>query len=107
MSYDYHELKHTRIGDLRKIAEGLDHEALQGYTQFHKEDLLKAICSALKIEMQEHHDVVGIDKAAIKKQIGELKALRDEAIRAKDRKEIKSVRRRIHHLKRTIRRATV
>ena len=50
MSYTYQELKHTKMGDLRKIAEGLDHEAVRGYTQLNKNQLLLALCGALGID---------------------------------------------------------
>lgn len=107
MAYTYNQLKHTKIADLRDIAKGLDHEAVQGYTQMNKDQLLEALCTALDVDTHEHHDVVGIDKGAVKKQIRELKAKRDEALNAHNRKELKTVRREIHRLKRTLRRATV
>ena len=69
MSYTFHDLKHKRIADLRNIASGLDHEAVKGYTQLNKDHLLQALCKALGIDVHEHRDVTGIDKAAIKVQI--------------------------------------
>ncbi len=105
MSHTYEELKHTKMGDLRKIAEGLDHEAVQGYTQLHKDQLLLAICKALGIDAHEHHEVVGINKRAIKTQIRELKVKRAAALHAP--KELKQVRREIHKLKRALHKATV
>ena len=66
-----------------------------------------SICEHLHIDMHEHHDVVGVDKSAIKKQIRELKVRRAEALGSKDRTQLKRIRRRIHRLKREIRRATV
>jgi hypothetical protein len=50
---------------------------------------------------------VGIDKGSIKKQIRMLKAERDQAIEAGDRKQLKQTLRQIHRLKRRIRAATV
>ena len=50
---------------------GHEHEALQGYTQLNKEHLLVALSKALGIQ-HEHHDVVGVDKAAIKARIREV-----------------------------------
>ncbi len=105
MSYTYQELKHTKMGDLRKIASEIDHEAVQGYTQLHKDQLLLAICKALGIDAHEHHEVVGINKRTIKTQIRELKVKRAAALHAP--KELKQVRREIHKLKRALHKATV
>jgi hypothetical protein len=73
----------------------------------HKTRLLQAICQQLNIEMHEHHDVIGIDKTAIKNRIRALKGERDAALASHDHVELKRVRRQIHRLKRRIRRATV
>lgn len=107
MAYTHHELKHKTLAELREIAKDIEHEAVQGYTQLNKEHLVVAICKALNIEMHEHHDVVGIDKAAIKSRIKELKKKRDAAIAAHDRAQLKLARRGIHRLKRRIHKATV
>ena len=107
MAHTYEELKHTTLAHLREIAAGLDQEAVQGYTQMNKDHLLIAVCNALHIDMHAHHEVVGIDKASIKKRIRNLKQQRDAAINAHNPKELKSVRRQIHRLKRAIHRATV
>jgi len=107
MAYTHHELKHKTLAELRDIAKGIEHEAVQGYTQLNKEHLVVAICKALNIEMHEHHDVVGIDKAAIKSRIRELKLRRTSALAARDHAQLKAVRRRIHRLKRQIHKATV
>jgi hypothetical protein len=102
----YEELKHKTLADLREIAKGIEHDAVQGYTQMNKEHLLRAISKALGIQ-HEHHDVVGIDKSAIKSRIRELKTQREAAIAAHDRAQLKVVRRTIHRLKRRIHKATV
>lgn len=107
MAYTHQELKHKTLAELRDIAKDIDHEALQGYTQLNKEHLVVAMCKALGIDMHEHHDVVGIDKTSIKSRIKALKAKRDEAIAAHDRKQLKLARRSIHRLKRRIHKATV
>ena len=107
MSYTFEELKHKRVADLRTIAEGIDHEGLQGYTTMHKEPLVLALCTALGIEAHEHHEVKGVDKSAVKTQIRDLKGKRNEALEAHDRKELKRIRREMHGLKRTLRKATV
>ncbi|HEY7786833.1 MAG TPA: Rho termination factor N-terminal domain-containing protein [Pyrinomonadaceae bacterium] len=104
--YTYEQLKHKTVVELRDIAKGIDHEAVQGYTQLNKEHLITAISKALGIQ-HEHHDVVGVDKAAIKSRIRDLKKKREEALAAHDHAELKVVRRTIHRLKRRIHRATV
>lgn len=107
MAYTHHELKHKTLVELRDIAKDIEHEAVQGYTQLNKEHLIVALCKALNIEMHEHHDVVGIDKAAIKSRIKVLKQKRDAAIAAHDHAQLKHARRSIHRLKRQIHKATV
>jgi hypothetical protein len=107
MAYTHQELKHKTLAELRDIAKDIDHEAVQGYTQLNKDHLVVAICKALGIEMHEHHDVVGIDKASIKSRIKALKVKRDAAIAAHDHKQLKTARRGIHRLKRQIHKATV
>ncbi len=106
MEYTYEKLKHMTVADLREIAKGIEHEAVQGYTQLNKEHLIVAISKALDIT-HEHHDVVGVDKASIKARIRELKKKREEALAAHDHAQLKVVRRTIHRLKRQINRATV
>lgn len=106
-NYTYDELKHMNVKDLRDIAAGLDDEAVQGYTQMNKDHLLESLCHALNIDMFVHHEVVGVDKARIKREIRRLKKKRDRLIREKDKKELKNVRRRIHDLKRKLRKAMV
>jgi hypothetical protein len=88
------------------MAKGIEHEAVQGYTQLNKDHLVIAISKALGIQ-HEHHAVVGIDKSGIKARIRELKTQRAAAIEAHDRAQLKVVRRTIHRLKRRIHKATV
>ena len=107
MDYTFEQLKHKTVGELRDIAKDIEHDAVQGYTQLNKEHLVVAICRALNIDMHEHHDVVGIDKATIKSRIKELKQKRDAAVAAHDHAQLKQTRRSIHRLKRQIHKATV
>ena len=107
MAYTYEELRHKTVAELREIAAGTEHEALQGYTQLNKEHLLQALARAFNIEAHQHHEVKGVNKADIKSKIKELKKQRDEAIEAQDHARLKSVRRQIHRLKREIHKATV
>ena len=104
MAYTFHDLKQKNIQELRDIAKTVEnHDAVQGYSQMNKEHLLPALCKALGIDIHEHHDVVGIDKPAIKVKMRELKAKRDAAVEAHDGATLKSVRRQIHRLNRQIR----
>jgi hypothetical protein len=106
MAHTFEELKHKTVADLRELAKGIEHEAVQGYTQMNKEHLLVALSKALGIQ-HEHHDVVGVDKASIKARIKDLKKKREEALAAHDHDQLKVVRRTIHRLKRQIHKATV
>jgi DNA-binding IclR family transcriptional regulator len=102
----FEQLRHKTLADLRDMAKGIEHEAVQGYTQMNKDHLVVAISKALGIQ-HEHHNVVGIDKSGIKARIRELKTQRAAAIEAHDRAQLKVVRRTIHRLKRRIHKATV
>ncbi|MGE5360588.1 MAG: hypothetical protein ACM3NQ_16350 [Bacteroidales bacterium] len=103
----FEELKHMTVAELRDIAAGLPQEAVKGYTQLNKEHLLKVICGALHIDMHAHHVVVGVNKADIKAQIRQLKKERDHAIDVGNHEELHVIRRRMHHLKRELHKATV
>ena len=107
MPFTYEELHKKTIEELREIAKGIEHEAVKGYTQMNKEHLLPALCKVLGIEKRQHHAIVGIDKAAIKAKLRQLKAERDKALEAHDRTQLKQIRRQIHRLNRRIRAATV
>ncbi len=106
MAFTFEQLRHKTVGELRDIAKGIEHDAVQGYTQLNKEHLLVALSKALGIQ-HEHHEVVGVDKASIKARIRELKTKREAALAAHDHAELKTVRRTIHRLKRQIHKATV
>jgi hypothetical protein len=107
MAYTYHELKLKTVADLREIAKGIQHEAVQGYTQLNKDHLLLALCKALDIPTHEHHAVGGIDKPALKAQMKKLREERAAAIEAGDRRKLKAVRRHLHALNHDIRRHTI
>mgnify|MGYP001548404601 CR=1 FL=1 len=105
MDYTWEDLHEMPVKKLREIAEEVgDHEELHGFLTMHKEHLVPALCHALGIEDHAHHEVVGVNKAAIKAEIRALKKQRDEALASKDSVELK---RKIHKLKRTLHRATV
>jgi DNA-binding IclR family transcriptional regulator len=103
VSHTYEELKAKTIAELREIAKDVAHDAVQGYSQMNKDHLLPALCHALGIDMHEHHVVVGIDKAALKRRMRSLKAQRDAALAAHDHGALKGVRRQMHRLNRDIR----
>jgi DNA-binding IclR family transcriptional regulator len=106
MAHTFEELRHKTVAELREMAKGIEHEAVQGYTQMNKEHLVVALSKALGIQ-HEHHEVVGVDKASIKARIRQLKEKRQAALAAHDRAQLKAVRRNIHRLKRQIHKATV
>jgi hypothetical protein len=105
--YSWEMLHKKTVAELRDVAQGLEHEALQGYSTMHKEQLVPALCEALGIEAHAHHEVVGINKDKVKSRIRALKVERQAAIEARDHAQLKLVRKRIKSLKRKIRRATV
>ena len=107
MSHTYEELKHKTVAQLREIASGIEHEAVKGASQMNKEHLLVGLCTALSIDMHVHHEVKGVNKSELKAKIRDLKKQRDSALAAHDHKQLKTVRREIHHMKRMIHRATV
>ncbi|MFQ5584046.1 MAG: Rho termination factor N-terminal domain-containing protein [Calditrichia bacterium] len=107
MEHTFKELKKMTVAQLREIAAGIEHEAVQGYSQLNKEHLIEAICKALNIDMYEHHVAVGVDKTSIKANIKELKKERESAIAAHDYKKLRDVRRQIKKLKNKLRRAMV
>jgi hypothetical protein len=107
MPHTWEELHDMTVARLREIAHEMEHDALHGYSTMHKEDLIPALCEALGIESHAHHEVVGLNKVAVKAEIRELKGKRDEAFAAGNHTEVKRVRRRIHRLKGKLRRATI
>jgi len=107
MDFTFEDLKKKTVAQLREIAAGIEHEAVQGYTQLNKQHLIIAICKALGIDTFTHHHAVGQDKASIKKQIRQLKKNRDAAISVHDSKELKKIRREIRQMKHHLRRSMV
>ena len=103
MAHTYEELKKKTVAELRELASGLQHEAVQGYTQLNKDHLLPALCKALGIDTHEHLAVVGIDKPAVKAKMRELREKCEVAREAHDHELLKSLRRQIHGLNRQIR----
>jgi len=109
MAYTYDELKGKTVAELREIAAGMKHEAVQGYTQMNKEHLLASLCKALNLDMHIHRKAAAAvpDKGQIKSQIKELKKKRDIALQAHDHAHLKTVRQQMHELRRALRKAAV
>lgn len=103
MAHTYEELKGMTLAALREMAKGIDSEHVRGFSQMNKDHLLPAVCRALGIDVHVHHTVTGIDRAAIKSRVRELKKRRQAALEAHDHVELKSLRRQIHHLNHRIR----
>jgi len=101
-AYTYEQLKKMTVGELREIAKGIEHDAVQGHTQMNKDHLLPALCTALGIH-HEHHVVGQFDKEGVKTKLRALKRQRDAAIEAHDRAQLHAVRRQIHSLNHQIR----
>lgn len=100
----YEELRHKTVAELREIAKGIDHEAVQGHTQMNKEHLIPAICRALGIDTHAHHHLTaGFDKNSIKARMRTLKAERDKALEGHDSARVKQLRRELHGLNHRIR----
>jgi hypothetical protein len=108
--YTYGQLHKMTVAELREIAKGTEDERLQGHSQLHKEQLLPILCQVLGVETHAHHEVVGIDKTAVKGKMRELKAQRDALIAAKtpeSKKELSEVRRKRRRLNRRLRRSMI
>lgn len=104
MAYTYEELKAKSLAELQEIAKTVEHhDAVKGHSQMNKAHLLPALCTALNVDMHEHHVVVGIDKVAIKSRMRELKQKREHALESKDEATLKAVRRELHKLNHQIR----
>ncbi len=106
-TYTFHELKEKNVHELREIAKGLEHEAVQGYTQLNKEHLLVALAKALNLQTHEHHAAGGFDKTQVKAHMRALREHRATALEAHDGGKLRSIRRELHRLNRQIRRNTV
>ncbi len=109
MPHTYEELKGKTVAELREIAAGIQHEAVQGYTQMNKEHVLAALCKAFNLDMHVHHKAAaaGRNKSQMKSQIKELKKKRNIALQAHDHAQLKAVRHQMHELRRALRKVAV
>jgi len=107
MPYTFEQLSKMTVIELRKIAEGIQHDAVHGFSTMHKEKLLPALCLALGIDTHVHHQAVGINKEQMKLQIRALKKERKAAMQGHDPAKLKEIRSKIKGLKKTLRKAIV
>ncbi len=105
MAYTYDQLKGMTVAQLREIAAGVEDEAVKGYTQLNKEHLLTALAKAFQLDTHTRHKLGGIDKAGVKAQMHDLKKKRDAVLESHDHVQLKAVRRQLHALRRSLRRA--
>jgi hypothetical protein len=106
-THSFHELKEKNVHELREIAKGIQHEAVQGYTQLNKDHLLAAIAKALNLPTHEHHAVGEFDKLGTKARMRSLRKQRDEALEGGDKTTIHEIRRQLHKLNHQVRSHTV
>ena len=103
MALTYEELKHKTVAELREMAQGVEHEAVKGYTQMNKDHLLPALCKALGIDAHEHHAAMGAEKLAIKAKMREIKSASEKAKADGDHELLHRLRRQYHHLNHSLR----
>lgn len=99
---DYQELQKLTVIKLREMAQ--EYPDITDPSGTKKEQLIDLLAEKLAIE-KPHAVVGGVDKAVIKKQIAELKKVRNEALQSKDRAKLVATRRKLHRLRRTLRKA--
>ncbi|HSD11344.1 MAG TPA: hypothetical protein VLF14_10180 [Candidatus Binatia bacterium] len=98
---DLKTLERMTVPKLRE--EALKIPELSGVRGMNKEDLIRAIAIAHKIDLSTRRRG-GSGKSALKKQIRELRARITEAIRTKQTADLKKLRRHVKHLKAQTRR---
>lgn len=100
---DWNELQKTKVADLRDLMK--EHlPQVTGITQMKKDELIELLAEKLEIE-RPHKVVVGVDKAAIKARLRDLKTKREAALEAGDKADLDRRRKQIHQLKRRLRKA--
>jgi len=101
---DFQELSKLTVVKLREMAQ--EYNDIVGATGMEKDALIDILCEKKGIEKPHVEIKLDIDKGKIKQEIRALKVERDKALEAKDQAELKRVRRRIHKLRHTLRKAT-
>ena len=102
-THTYEELKHKTVAELREMAKGLEHDAVQGYTQMNKDHLLPALCKALGIEAHEHHAAASAQKAKLRGEMRSIREQRAKAMTSGDHDLLHRLRRRYHKLNHSLR----
>jgi hypothetical protein len=98
---DWHELHKMKAPELREMAAGQGHTGTSG---MNKDQLVQWLAEKLGID--KPHKVVAAEAARVlKNKIKELKESRQGALEAKDKSALKQARRKIHRLKRRMRRS--
>ena len=99
---DYKTIAKMTAAQLReKLAQYPD---VAGVTAMKKEKLVDLLAAKLGVAKHTHAEVA-LDKTAIKKAIRALKKQRDEAMAAKDYKQLATIHHAIHKQKHALRRA--
>lgn len=105
---DYHALERMTVVQLRDEAK--KYPDIKGLTGMKKEELITAVAGELGLEQpkpsakkQKKSKALPLDKGTLKKKIVELKEQGEKARAAKNKKEVVLLRRRIHSLKRRLR----
>lgn len=105
---DYHALENMTVVQLREEAKKQD---FKGVTGMKKDELVTVIAEKLSLEKpavkpkkKKKSASVPLDKAALKKKVDELKGEREKVRADQDKKKNEMLRRRIHSMKRRMRR---
>ena len=106
---DYHALEKMTVVQLREEAKKHD---FKGVTGMKKDELIAALAEKLDLEKPavrpkkkgKKSGAAPLDRAALKAKIAELRGERDKARADNDGKKIEVLRRRLHSLKRRMRR---
>ncbi len=99
----YHELEKTKATRLREMLKEVDPE-FKGASGLKKDQLVEVLADKLGVQ-RPHKVVAASDKGAIKARIRELKQAKAAAVAARDRAELRRLRRELHGLRRRLRRA--
>jgi DNA-binding transcriptional MerR regulator len=103
--YTRRQLEQLTVKKLRALA--LELGEITGVHGMSKEELVEAIFELRGIEEQEEAAVeLAVDKSAIKREIRELKGVRDAALASGDAQALRQARARIKRLKRILRKVS-
>ncbi|NIM20607.1 MAG: transcription termination factor Rho [Candidatus Latescibacteria bacterium] len=100
---DYDQLRKMTVVKLREEAQKFPD--VKGVSGMKKEQLIELLCEKLGIDTHVRLEKIPADREALKKKIRELKTKRGDALARKEYKEAALYRRRIHHVKRHLRKA--